>query len=62
MPNNHLFCLCSVLILFLVLTGCIKADPTSEAPEITLPSKESGNDRAVIDGVLQSGEWEQISP
>jgi hypothetical protein len=46
----------------LILTGCIMSDPTSEAPEITLPSEESENDRAVIDGVLKSGEWEQISP
>ena len=58
MPNKHPFRLCSVLILFLVLTGCIQADPASEAPEITLPSKESGNDCPVIDGILLPGEWD----
>jgi len=62
MPNKHPFCLCSLLILFFVSTGCIKADSASETLEITVPPKESGNDRPIIDGILQPGEWDQADP
>lgn len=59
MAKNHLFRLYSVLFTFLFLTGCIKADPALEFLETTLTVDGAENDRPVIDGILQPGEWEQ---
>ena len=59
MSNSYMLRLCSVLVLFLVLTGCNQADPESVTPDITLPSEELENDLLTIDGVLQPGEWDQ---
>ena len=59
MPKIHPFHLCSVLVLLLLMTGCIEADSVSVTPEATLPSDDSGDDHPVIDGMLQTREWDQ---
>ncbi len=59
MTNNHLFRLCSVLMISLVMAGCINADPPMESLEITLAEDGAEKFQPVIDGVLQSGEWDQ---
>jgi len=59
MAKNHLYRLCSVLMAFIVLAGCIKVDPASESLEITLAVNGAGSNQPVIDGVLNPGEWDQ---
>jgi len=59
MTNNHLFRLCSVLMISLFMAGCINADPPMESLEITSAEDGAEKFQPVIDGVLQPGEWDQ---
>ena len=59
MTKNHLYRLCSVLMIHIVLAGCIVVDPASESLKITLGVDGAGSKQPVIDGVLNPREWNQ---